>query len=67
LIFKGNVKKSPQEMLLSTVYKSLNFQKSSTLSGHRKCGFTSRCGWLLRGGNTFCPSWVNCQLSTSWF
>jgi hypothetical protein len=30
------------------------------LSDYWKCGFTSACGWLLSGGDTFCPSWLNC-------
>jgi hypothetical protein len=47
---------SLQAMLLSTVYKSLDFLKSSILSKHWKYGFTSICGWLLSGGDTFCPS-----------
>jgi hypothetical protein len=53
---------SVQAMLLSTVYKSLNFLKSRTLSDHWKFGFISTCGWLLSGGDTFCPSdlTVNC-------
>jgi hypothetical protein len=58
---------SPQAMLLCTFCKSLNSHESSTLSEHWVCGFTSACGWLLSGGENFCPSWLNSQLSTGCF